>query len=216
MMNFFISQLIMQGGISMQKRGGLLAFSEGSKAQSLFHSEGYFWLTTAVSVSFAAEELSDAQTDKLQSQQILALFNQCIRHNAVSAAALATAKQIALDNIAIIDHYNDQQTFFKAAEALRLCRCFTTYWLFFKLIEMEWQEVLQSDEVAETYQFMDTVISESEELLSMKEILDKGKRLNNDQEIYLRQNWRSVRQFWRDMKQDLYLLDKGFLKYQQL
>ena len=95
-------------------------------------------------------------------------------------------------------------------------RCFTTYWLFFKLIELEWQEILDSEEIAETYQFMDTVIADGEELAEMEKNLLAGEPLDEDSKIYLRSHWRQVRSFWYDLQQDLLLLSQGMVPYQPL
>lgn len=201
----------------MQAENGLLSFADSNKnkAQSLFKSEGYFWLMTATAVSFAAEML-DEEENSQHSQEVLALFNQCIRKCKIEADELEQTKNWALAGLKRINAYNDQRAVFQPQHSVRLCRCFTTYWLFFKLIELEWQEILASDEIAETYQFMDTVIADGEELEAMEKSLLAGEELDEDSKIYLRSHWRQVREFWYDLEQDLLLLSQGLMPYQPL
>lgn len=204
----------------MQNCGGLLTFADKNNVQSLFHSEGYFWLITATAISFAVEELTncndEACAEELQSKQMLVLFNRCIRNNRITDEELKSAKKAALADIEIIGRFNDDLFFFHAEKALKLCQAFTTYWLFFKLIELEWQEILDLDEINETYQFMDTVIADAEEFQIMAGLLQEGKLLDDDHIIYLRSHWQQVSRFFRDLKQDLLLLDRGLVVYQPL
>lgn len=202
----------------MQAASGLLSFSESSinKAQSLFKSEGYFWLTTAAAVSFAAEILSCDHDTQKHSQEILDLFNQSIRNNEISAAEMKRAQALVMEDLHQINQYNDRAVIFKPEHGVQLCRCFTTYWLFFKLIELEWQEILASEEMAETYQFMDMVIADGEELEEMEKKLLAGESLDEDSTIYLRNHWLQVRSFWHDLQQDLMLLQAGLMPYQPL
>lgn len=201
----------------MQAEDGLLSFADSNKnkAQSLFKSEGYFWLTTATAISFAAEMLDEEENGQ-HSQEILALFNQCIRKSMIEADEVERAKDWAMAGLARINAYNDQKAVFQPQHSVRLCRCFTTYWLFFKLIELEWQEILASEEMTETYQFMDTVIADGEELEAMEKSLLAGEALDEDSKIYLRSRWRQVRGFWHDLEQDLLLLSQGLMSYQPL
>lgn len=201
----------------MQAENGLLSFADSNKnkAQSLFKSEGYFWLTTATAISFAAEMLDEEENGQ-HSQEILALFNQCIRKSMIEADEVERAKDWAMAGMARINAYNDQKAVFQPQHSVRLCRCFTTYWLFFKLIELEWQEILASEEMTETYQFMDTVIADGEELEAMEKSLLAGEALDEDSKIYLRSRWRQVRGFWHDLEQDLLLLSQGLMSYQPL
>ncbi len=201
----------------MQAENGLLSFADSNKnkAQSLFKSEGYFWLITATAVSFAAEILDDTENGQ-HSQDVLTLFNQCIRQCKIEDSELEKAKTWALAGLARINDYNDKAAVFLPKHSVRLCRCFTTYWLFFKLIELEWQEILDSEEIAETYQFMDTVIADGEEMAEMEKRLLAGESLDEDSKIYLRSHWRQVRGFWYDLQQDLLLLSQGMVPYQPL
>ena len=144
------------------------------------------------------------------------LFNQCIRQNKIDASEQEKAKAYALKGLEFINSYNRKKAVFQPEHSVRLCRCFTTYWLFFKLIELEWQEILASEEIAETYQFMDTVIADGEELEDMEKHLLSGQALDEDSKIYLRSHWRQVRSFWFDLQQDLLLLSQGLVPYQPL
>lgn len=201
----------------MQAVNGLLNFADSSqsKAQSLFQSEGYFWLATATAVCFAAERLEDEKNSG-HSKEVLLLFNHCIRQNCIKEAEIKQAKLWAKSALRQINRYNSERVVFQPEHGIKLCQCFTTYWLFFKLIELEWQEMLAADEIAETYQFMDTVLADGEELEKMEETILSGGILDDDSKIYLRSRWRQVRGFWYDLEQDLLLLSQGFVSYQLL
>ena len=83
--------------------------------ESLFHSESFFWLTTAVATGFAAEEMEQFCADvqgNVHTEEIVALFHQCVRNNEITDAEMQKAKQWSLDNLRIIDNGTDRRQCF--------------------------------------------------------------------------------------------------------
>ena len=196
--------------------GGHPAHQGGDLAACLHETEDVIDEQQHVLVGDVYKRQEHEGADDRHSQAILALFNQCIRNNHISKLQMQQAQAFALADLGQINRFNDRFVVFKPAPGVRLCRCFTTYWLFFKLIELEWQEILAPEEVAETYQFMDTVIADGEELEAMERKLLAGELLDDDSVVYLRHHWRQVRGFWHDLQQDLLLLQQGLMPYQPL
>ena len=81
------------------KDGGMLSWDiiNMSGVDSLFQSEGFFWLTTAVATGLAAEEMTRFFSDapqNMNTKEIIALFNQCIRNNDITRARAGTSPQL--------------------------------------------------------------------------------------------------------------------------
>lgn len=60
---------------------------------------------------------------------------------------------------------------------------FTAYWLNYKLIELEWQQVLGLEEMEETYQFLNQVLADSAELDQIEQAC-AGDGANEDQRLF--------------------------------
>ena len=83
----------------------------------------------------------------------------------------------------LIDEWNRQTPVFQDSCSLGISKGFTTYWLNYKLIELEWQQVLGLQEIEETYQFLNQVLADSEELDKIEQARQK-QGMNEDQRIF--------------------------------
>lgn len=201
------------------EEGKLLSFVDvnANAVQGLFDSEGYFWLTTAVATGFAAEELARTFPQKqmaVESESIVSLFNQCIREG-IKEQAMQQAKQWSLENISKINQCNHQAMIFEINKSTAISKSFTSYWLTYKLIELEWQEVLGRDEINETYQFLDGVLSDSQELEEIEQKQARQEALDDDQKIFLRSHWERAKLFWDNLHGSLNLYAMGLLQMQR-
>ena len=185
--------------------------------ESLFHSESFFWLTTAVATGFAAEEMEQFCADvqgNVHTEEIVALFHQCVRNNEITDAEMQKAKQWSLDNLRIIDKWNRQTPVFHEQKSLGISKGFTAYWLNYKLMELEWQQVLGQNEMEETYQFLDQVLSDSAELQEIEQAC-KTNSVNEDQRLFLRSHWQRSQLFWTNLYTDLQLFTLGIIEMRQ-
>jgi len=185
--------------------------------ESLFHSESFFWLTTAVATGFAAEEMEQFCADvqgNVHTEEIVALFHQCVRNNEITDAEMQKAKQWSLDNLRIIDKWNRQTPVFHEQKSLGISKGFTAYWLNYKLMELEWQQVLGQNEMDETYQFLDQVLSDSAELQEIEQAC-KANSVNEDQRLFLRSHWQRSQLFWTNLCTDLQLFTLGIIEMRQ-
>ena len=185
--------------------------------ESLFHSESFFWLTTAVATGFAAEEMEQFCADvqgNVHTEEIVALFHQCVRNNEITDAEMQKAKQWSLDNLRIIDKWNRQTPVFHEQKSLGISKGFTAYWLNYKLMELEWQQVLGQNEIDETYQFLDQVLSDSAELQEIEQAC-KTNSVNEDQRLFLRSHWQRSQLFWTNLYTDLQLFTLGIIEMRQ-
>ena len=185
--------------------------------ESLFHSESFFWLTTAVATGFAAEEMEQFCADvqgNVHTEEIVALFHQCVRNNEITDAEMQKAKQWSLDNLRIIDKWNRQTPVFHEQKSLGISKGFTAYWLNYKLMELEWQQVLGQNEMEETYQFLDQVLSDSAELQEIEQAC-KTNSVNEDQRLFLRSHWQRSQLFWTNLCTDLQLFTLGIIEMRQ-
>jgi len=185
--------------------------------ESLFHSESFFWLTTAVATGFAAEEMEQFCADvqgNVHTEEIVALFHQCVRNNEITDAEMQKAKQWSLDNLRIIDKWNRQTPVFHEQKSLGISKGFTAYWLNYKLMELEWQQVLGQNEIDETYQFLDQVLSDSAELQEIEQAC-KANSVNEDQRLFLRSHWQRSQLFWTNLYTDLQLFTLGIIEMRQ-
>ena len=185
--------------------------------ESLFHSESFFWLTTAVATGFAAEEMEQFCADvqgNVHTEEIVALFHKCVRNNEITDAEMQKAKQWSLDNLRIIDKWNRQTPVFHEQKSLGISKGFTAYWLNYKLMELEWQQVLGQNEMDETYQFLDQVLSDSAELQEIEQAC-KTNSVNEDQRLFLRSHWQRSQLFWTNLYTDLQLFTLGIIEMRQ-
>lgn len=202
--------------MSQMTGSGMLAFDTINidAVESLFQSEGFFWLTTAVATGLAEEEIERFCAELPQAgrtEQIIALFNQCIRNNDITGQELAQARQWSMDNLQRIDGWNRQTPVFQERHSLGISKGFTTYWLNYKLIELEWQQVLGVDAIAETYQFLNQVLADSEELEQIEQAC-AADGINEDQRLFLRSHWQRSRLFWTNLYASLQLFSLGLIE----
>lgn len=192
----------------------LLSFDQvnANGIQSLFVSEGYFWLTTALATAFALQEMT-AVDQTAQEDVVVSLFNQAIREG-MDDDILQQAKQRSLDQVREINSWNNKTVVFQEDKSLNISKSFTVYWLMYKLIELEWQEVLGSEEIAETYQFLDGVLADRHELADIEQRLAENSLLEEDQQIFLRSHWSRAKMFWENLQGNLTLLAMGLLNMQ--
>lgn len=189
---------------------------------SLFNSEGFYWLTSATAIAFAAEELEKYQAifphlfvqpiTPLKSEPLIKLFEESIKSGEPSEEGVKEAKESTLYNLKVLDSFARKSLVFEPALGLILGKTFATYWLIYKLIELEWQQILNLDEVNETYLLLDTVIGDHKELENLEEHCLKGE-VSKDDSLYLRSHWERVRYFWINLHEDVQLLAKGYIKF---
>lgn len=185
--------------------------------ETLFHSEGFFWLSTAVATGLAAEEIARfcaEEMTEVNTQEIVALFHQCVRNNEIADAERVMAKQWSLENLKLIDKWNRQTPVFHERRSLGLCKGFTAYWLNYKLMELEWQQVLGQNEMDETYQFLDQILADSAELQEIEQIYSDGV-ISEDQRLFLRSHWQRSQLFWTNLYTDLQLFSLGIIEMRQ-
>lgn len=199
--------------------GGMLSFDTGDlhAVESLFQSEGFFWLTTALATGLAAEEMERfcAETQQVMNiEQIIVLFNQCIRNNVISEAELQQATVWSMDNLKLIDSWNRQTMVFREKSSLGISKGFTAYWLNYKLIELEWQQVLGLQEMEETYQFLNQVLADSEDLDQIEQACKTG-GISEDQRLFLRSHWQRSQLFWANLYASLRLFSMGLIEMRQ-
>lgn len=202
--------------------GGMLSFDtmNMNAVESLFHSEGFYWLSTAVATGVAAEEISrfygdrEPSAENIHTGNTIALFNQCIRNNNITQEEMEQAKAWSMDNLRQIDAWNRQTLVFREQHSLGISKGFTTYWLNFKLIELEWQQVLESEEMDETYQFLNQILADSAELDAIEEACREDS-LNEDQRLFLRSHWQRSQLFWTNLYSSMRLLSMGLIELRQ-
>ena len=198
--------------------GGMLSFDTVNMhaVESLFHSEGFYWLSTAVATGVAAEEIGRFynQQQDMNTEQIIALFNQCIRNNDITDDEMSQAKKWSMENLQKIDAWNRQTMVFQEKNSLAISKGFTIYWLNSKLVELEWQQVLESEEVEETYQFLNQVLADSAELDAIEEAI-KDNAVTEDQRLFLRSHWQRSQLFWTNLYSSLRLLSLGLIEMRQ-
>ncbi len=182
--------------------------------ESLFQSEAFFWLSTAVATGFAAEEIEKfcaEQPGQVDTKDIVALFHQCVRNNTIAPAEMEQAKRWSLENLQKIDQWNRQTLVFHEKRSLGICKGFTAYWLNHKLMELEWQQVLGQTEVEEMYLFLDQVLADSAELQEIEQACAEG-ALSEDQRLFLRSHWQRSQVFWTNLYSDLQLFALGIIE----
>ncbi|MGI6226496.1 MAG: hypothetical protein ACOYJ1_09595 [Peptococcales bacterium] len=207
-----------------QKFHNFINIFEGGKNASinLFNSEGFYWLTSAAAIAFAVEELLKYQDNfpqifsesinPRQSEPLIKYFKESVKTGETSEIAIKEAQEAALGNLEILVSFAKKFAVFEPIGGLVLGKTFATYWLIYKLIELEWQEILKLEEVKETYVLLDTVILDHRELEDLEEkCFDKN--LSPDDQIYLETHWERVRFFWLNLYRDLQLLKAGFIKF---
>ena len=185
--------------------------------ESLFHSEGFFWLTTAVATGLAAEEMERfcaEEEGQINTTEIVELFHRCVRNNAITDAEKQQAITWSIANLQVINKWNQQTPVFHERKSLGISKGFTAYWLNYKLMELEWQQVLGQDEVDETYLFLDQVLADSAELQEIEQACQDG-TANVDQRLFLRSHWQRSQLFWTNLYTDLQMFALGIIEMRQ-
>lgn len=182
--------------------------------EGLFASVNTYWLTAAVATAFALETLDVQEADG--AARAVERFNAAFTVQTHEAEALyQEAKAHALANMEGIRAWNSQTCAFDVHKAVMLCAGFSTYWLFTKLIEVEWQKVLDAEHLVDTYQFLDGVIEDQQESRIIAEKIEQGKALVDDEVVYLRAHWEHARDFFQRLQTEMRLLDQGLVPYVQ-
>ena len=198
-----------EGG-KMSTGNKILSFEQANfgEVQNLFASEGYFWLSTALATAFALEEMDKAR--KEEETMLVNLFNRAIRQG-MDDEILTTAKKYSLQQVQQLNNWNNKSIVFQAENSLLISKSFTVYWLMYKLIELEWQEVLGKEEIVETYRFLDGILEDRHELSDIESNLTKGETLDEDQKLFLRSHWERAKNFWNEMYIQLNLFALGLM-----
>ena len=185
--------------------------------ETLFHSEGFFWLTTAVATGLAAEEMERfcaENQNTVNTADVVELFHHCVRNNAITDAEKQQAITWSIANLQIINNWNHQTPVFHERRSLGISKGFTAYWLNYKLMELEWQQVLGQSEMDETYLFLDQVLADSAELQEIEQACIDGS-ISDDQRLFLRSHWQRSQLFWTNLFTDLQLFALGIIEMRQ-
>lgn len=196
---------------------GLDAIKDKEQIQirSLFDSETSFWLTAATATSFSLQsylEATDEPVDRKETDAMLQVFNQSLRAGKVDDALVDSCKKKTLENLAQICTREKKQCAFELKNSLPICFSFTSYWLLTKLIEVEWQKLLDEDTVLSTYQFLDGVIYDRGELSAIRDSMAEG-ALADDEMVYLRTHWKQARLFFNRLHNEMQLLATGVIPF---
>ena len=199
--------------------GGKLSFDNVNThaVETLFQSEGYFWLVTALATGLAAEEMEaffHNEVKRVDTDKIIQLFNQCIRNNDITEAEKKQATVWSMENLKQIDIWNRNIVAFEEKKGLGISKGFTTYWLNYKLIELECQQVLGLEEIEETYQFLNQVLADREELDQIEQACSTN-GINDDQRMFLRSHWQNSHLFWTNLYAGLQLFSLGLIEMRQ-
>ena len=138
--------------------------SDGNQLENLLSSEVFYWLSTAVALSFTREVIFG--NFKTNSEDVVASFTSALRkgEDKIDAEVIKEAQSNCLSALKDIKAYLNDCMMFDRKRAIPLCLGFTRYWLFTKLIELEWQKKAIEEDLVETYLFLDGVIADQEEL----------------------------------------------------
>jgi len=179
---------------------------EPNKLKDIMVSVEYFWLMTALATACAEEELVDYITPVgLDGQEIAKVFNQTVRNGTMTEEQLAQIRQAAWDKICAIAQFTNARPIFDKKTGVALSKSFISYWLIFQLIQLEWQEKLNMEEMSDTYNFLDGLIADGAELENIEHKVLNNELLDDDQEVYLRSNWERVRGFWKNLYEEIFL-----------
>ena len=178
--------------------------------ETLLSSEAFYWLSTAVALNFARDIiLSDKEAI---SDGVVARFTMTLRENqTVSDTAVKVAQEDCFRALEDIYAYLKECYMFNRKKAIAVCKGFTHYWLFTKLIELEWQKKLEQEDMVETYLFLDGVIADEEELSFIEEKIKKEDTLFDDEVIYLRTHFRNAYDYFFGLGNELKLISLGHI-----
>ena len=185
--------------------------TDGNQLENLLSSEVFYWLSTAVALSFTREVIFG--NFKTNSEDVVASFTSALRkgEDKIDAEVIKEAQSNCLSALKDIKAYLNDCMMFDRKRAIPLCLGFTRYWLFTKLIELEWQKKAIEEDLVETYLFLDGVIADQEELTLIEEKVKKEDTLYDDEIIYLRTHFRNAQEFFRGLENELKLISLGHL-----
>lgn len=174
--------------------------------EKLLSSEAFYWLSMAVALSFARDALCESGKNKTEA--VVARFTMTLRSagEEISSPAISLAQKDALLALNDIHGFLNDCVIFNRKKALPVCLSFTKYWLFNKLIELEWQQKLSTEAIVDTYLFLDGVIADQEELAYISEKIEKADTLLDDEVIYLRTHFANARKFFLGLENELKLI----------
>ena len=192
--------------LNRQKQAVNIENIEPNKLQDIFLSEEYFWLITALAAACAEEELEGYILPKgLGTKEISEMFNQMVRFGMIEEERLDVVRKNAWDKICTIAAYSNTHPIFDKKRTVAVSKAFIGYWLIFQLIQSQWQEKLNMSELSDTYNFLDGLLFDGAELEKIEEKLSTQELLDDDEEIYLRSNWKRVRKFWENLYEEIFL-----------
>lgn len=174
--------------------------------EKLLSSEAFYWLSMAVALSFARDTLCENAVHKTEA--VVARFTMTLRSasDSISNPAIELAQKDALSALNDIHSFLNDCVIFNRTKALPVCLSFTKYWLFNKLIELEWQQKLSTKTLVDTYLFLDGVIADQEELAYISEKIEKADTLLDDEVIFLRTHFSNARKFFLGLENELKLV----------
>ena len=186
------------------------------RIESLFHSEEIYWLTMSISTGFALSEVQRAEERAMterENETMLEAFETALRLDHISQEITIKSHERTLSNIDAIDTILRENIVFNAKKAVYICAAFLSYWLFTKLIEIEWQTILEKEEIKDSYMFLDGVIADQSELAIIKEKILTDSPLHDDEIIYLRSHWLHAKSFFARLRNTAYLLDQKLITF---
>ena len=185
--------------------------SDGNQSEKLLSPEVFYWLSTAVALSFTREVIFG--NFKTNSEDVVASFTSALRKGEykIDAEVIKEAQSNCLSALKDIKAYLNDCMMFDRKRAIPLCLGITRYWLFTNLIELEWQKKAIEEDLVETYLFLDGVIADQEELTLIEEKVKKEDTLFDDEIIYLRTHFRNAQEFFRGLENELKLISLGHL-----
>lgn len=196
---------------------GLLGLQNNNQQtiESLFASDRAYWLTMAVAIGFALQELLDGESKAAAAEEtklLLARFQETLRAGLIDDETYHLSREKTLSQLETVRLWMRQAQVFRPQQALLLSRCFCQYWLFSKLIEIEWQSCLKGQNLTDSYMFLDGLIADQEELTYIEDRL-KADHLQADERIYLQTHWETAREFFYRLENTLTLLHRGIISF---
>lgn len=169
-------------------------------------SEEYFWLMTALASACAEEELVGYLPNAgLDTQKIVELFNKTLRAGKMEQESLNFVRLKAWEKVTAINKIIKQKPIYEEKISLLLSKAFVSYWLIFQLIQSEWQQKIDAEELADTYVFLDGLLADGAELEKIEQKMRENIPLSRDQKLYLRSNWQRVHIFWDNLYEEIFL-----------
>lgn len=192
--------------LNRQKQAINIENIEPKRLKDMFVSADYFWLITALAAACAEEELkSYIEPCGLSTKEISDIFNSTVRFGQMEDSELSLIRQNAWDKICLITHFSNTHPIYDKKISIASSKAFVSYWLIFQLIQSEWQEKLNMEELSDTYDFLDGLLTDGAELDNIEQKMALNETLDDDEEMYLRSNWHRVRGFWKNLYEEIFL-----------